>query len=243
MSENVYISMTTIPSRIPKLNITLDSLLSQNFKPKKIIINIPKISRITQLPYDIPQFIKNNPNILINIVEEDMGPILKLLPSLNIVGPNDLIITVDDDIIYPNNLVEILVKYYHLYSSIICLSGIHIKLMDNDIKLHRDHRNMANVKISEAFAGVIYARSYFKDDFIDYVKGLISNIKCLKSDDLIISNYLYNINKIVINNKELNVKKIKYNSDPIYSLNSEGTKIRYKKVIRYLISQKKYLLD
>ena len=108
----IYISLSTIPSRIKNINRSIESLLNQTLKPDKIFINIPNIyKRFEQIidEKDIPIF--NN-----NIVEitrcDDFGPGTKLMGSLEKLKKNSLIILADDDNIYENYMVE---KFYYFY--------------------------------------------------------------------------------------------------------------------------------
>ena len=108
----IYISLSTIPSRIKNINKSIESFLNQTLKPDKIFINIPnKYRRFEQMidEKDIPKF--NN-----NIVEitrcDDFGPGTKLMGSLEKLKKNSLIILADDDNIYENYMVE---KFYYFY--------------------------------------------------------------------------------------------------------------------------------
>ena len=79
----IYISISTIPSRIKNLNKSVQSLLKQTRKPDKIFINVPyKYKRFNETIED-----KQIPKFDNNIVEvtrcEDCGPGTKLLGSLN----------------------------------------------------------------------------------------------------------------------------------------------------------------
>jgi len=40
-NQKIYVSLTTIPSRINHLNFTIDSLMNQSLSATKIILNIP----------------------------------------------------------------------------------------------------------------------------------------------------------------------------------------------------------
>ena len=58
----IYVSITTIPQRIKKLNKSVESLLKQTRKPDKIFINIPfKYKRFNEVINDeqIPKFDDN----------------------------------------------------------------------------------------------------------------------------------------------------------------------------------------
>ena len=109
----IYVSLTTIPARIRKLNKSIESLLNQSQKPDKIFINIPlKYKRF-------PEIIKNDqiPKFDNNIVEitrcEDCGPGTKLLGSLNKLNKNSLVILADDDNTYEDYMIE---EFYYFYS-------------------------------------------------------------------------------------------------------------------------------
>ena len=109
----IYVSLSTIPSRIKNINKSIESLLNQSKKPDKIFINIPnKYKRFTEVisEKEIPKF---NSNIVEITRCDDFGPGTKLLGSLNKLRKNSLIILADDDNIYENYMIE---KFNYYYS-------------------------------------------------------------------------------------------------------------------------------
>ena len=109
----IYISLTTIPSRVRNLHKSVESLLKQTHKPDKIFINIPnKYKRFKETIENnqLPQF--NDPNVEITRCE-DFGPGTKLLGSLNKFKKDSLVILVDDDHVYENYMIE---KFNYFYS-------------------------------------------------------------------------------------------------------------------------------
>ena len=54
----IYISISTIPSRIKSIDKTINSLLSQTLKPDKIFVNIP--NKYKRFKYNIEE--KDMPN-------------------------------------------------------------------------------------------------------------------------------------------------------------------------------------
>ena len=109
----IYVSLSTIPSRIKSLNKSVESLLNQTQKPDKIFINIPyKYKRFTEVIEDnqIPKFHSSNVEITRC---EDCGPGTKLLGSLEKLKKDSLIILADDDNIYENYMIE---KFLYFYS-------------------------------------------------------------------------------------------------------------------------------
>ena len=110
----IYVSLSTIPSRIKSLNKSIESLLKQTKKPDKIFINIPhKYKRFSEVIEDdqIPKF--HDKNVEITRCE-DYGPGTKLLGSLEKLKKNSLIILADDDNIYEDYMVE---KFLYFYSN------------------------------------------------------------------------------------------------------------------------------
>ena len=109
-SPQVIVSLTTFPARINTVYKTISTLLQQTVKPDKVVLWLAE----SQFPD------KNLPDNLIRLqqfgleikwVEKDIRSFKKLIPSL-IEFPNDIIITADDDIFYPENFVE---NLYHSY--------------------------------------------------------------------------------------------------------------------------------
>ena len=119
-SHKVFVSLTSIPSRIPNLHYTINSLLGQYQMIDKIIVNIPfKYHRFDD-PIIIPLFLRLNDKIIINRCE-DYGPATKLLGLLANSDikpePEDIIIICDDDRNYPLDFVKDLVTSVNKHSN------------------------------------------------------------------------------------------------------------------------------
>ena len=110
-----FISMTTIPERLlnPWFEKNLRNTINMLDKNQILIINIPYISSKGE-KYVIPESIKNiqGEKFIINRPKKDEGPITKLLPTLrkDTVKDTDIIIIVDDDIVYRRNVFNLLVN-------------------------------------------------------------------------------------------------------------------------------------
>ena len=96
----------------------IDSLLEQTLPADKINLYISQEKGVLNKGIEqkqIPEFIKNLVDLKkINLIfTKDLGPHTKLIPCLKEHWSQDcIIITVDDDRIYPNNLVETFYDYY-----------------------------------------------------------------------------------------------------------------------------------
>lgn len=105
-SETV-ISLTTIPSRMPFLAETLKSLMRQSVAPAQIRLNLPRFSKRENCAYVIPDYLRALKSVTI-VACEDYGPATKLIPSLEALGPDQKILVLDDDRIYPKDMLATL---------------------------------------------------------------------------------------------------------------------------------------
>ncbi|NJB72436.1 hypothetical protein GGR42_002927 [Saonia flava] len=101
----VIISLTSIPSRIPIVHITIRSLLFQSVTPDKIILWLHK-----DLKQQLPKKLKNLEGDIFEIRFSELTcSHRKLIHPLEFF-PSNIIITCDDDMIYSSNWLKRLYK-------------------------------------------------------------------------------------------------------------------------------------
>ncbi|TDS16983.1 glycosyl transferase family 2 [Maribacter caenipelagi] len=99
----VIVSLTSIPSRLGTLHLTIRSLLNQDVRPKKIILWLNH-----SLKNEIPKKLATLESSLFEIMYSDLTcSHRKLIHSLELF-PNDIIVTCDDDMIYRTNWLKLL---------------------------------------------------------------------------------------------------------------------------------------
>jgi hypothetical protein len=107
--KNIIVSLTTHNKRILDVWLTIESLLNQTLKPNKLIL------WLAEDEFDensIPLVLKRQQKRGLEIgFCKDLKSFTKLIPTLQKYS-NQLIITADDDIVYPFDLVENLYKEY-----------------------------------------------------------------------------------------------------------------------------------
>ena len=116
-NENLIVTLTSWKGRINFISKNLERLLNNTIKPKKLILNLAIEefpSQNLELPQEILKLLKKYKNFEIFWVDKNNNVFKKLIPTLNRFK-NDLIITVDDDILYPYNLIENMLKCYKKY--------------------------------------------------------------------------------------------------------------------------------
>lgn len=99
--SDIIISLTTLPSRIHKLDITLKSLLMQNLSVECINVYIPAYSKREQAYYTIPERFSLLKNVNFIHSDRDWGPATKFIPALESCTERQPILVVDDDNFYP----------------------------------------------------------------------------------------------------------------------------------------------
>lgn len=105
----IIVSLTSHSTRIHNVDLTIKTLFRQSKSADKIILNLSKNEfNDNNIPKSLMKLQKNG--LEINYVS-DTRSYKKLIPTL-INHPNDIIITVDDDIFYPNYLIYRLVDAY-----------------------------------------------------------------------------------------------------------------------------------
>ncbi len=200
----VYVSFTTIPSRIPNIGKTISTLMLQTMKPDAIFVTIPHnykrfpVENINELLFPLK-------TLPINVIrcEEDYGPICKLLPVLeHIDEPDAVIITIDDDHAYNPGLIENMMAFHKACpDSALAYAGwswIKTNGFDYNLIYPRDTINyMRAAPILEGWRGALYKRSFFGDDFKAFATSYADGFLV---DDVVISAYLSSkkIDKTVI---------------------------------------------
>ncbi|TDT47497.1 hypothetical protein CLV90_1573 [Maribacter spongiicola] len=106
----VIVSLTSIPSRLVTLHLTIRSLLNQDARPKRIILWLHH-----SLKNEIPRKLATLESDLFEIMYSDLTcSHRKLIHSLELF-PNDIIVTCDDDMLYRPNWLRLLHEEHQLH--------------------------------------------------------------------------------------------------------------------------------
>ena len=115
------VSLTTFPARIEKVWLTIESILRQKHKPDAIILWLYKgeFDGKSSLPQNLLNLQKRG--LQIRFCEDDLMPHKKYFYTMQ-EFPNACVITVDDDMIYPSDLLGNLIEAHKKFPSVICCS-------------------------------------------------------------------------------------------------------------------------
>lgn len=203
VKQKPIVTLTTIPTRLVSdygyhMKYCLESLLNQKYDDYEVHLNIPFIYKKTNERYIIPDWLKKmelENNKLKIFRTDDYGSITKIIPTiLRIDDPKTLIIVVDDDLVYKDELITEHIKNSNRYpNNPVGYDGMRSRdengAFSSFYKNTRDYYYSANhrdcrVDIIQHYKSVVYKRKFFGDDFIDFVKEYEN-----WSDDLVISAY------------------------------------------------------
>lgn len=104
-SPQIIISLTSFPVRIGRVWIVIETLLRQSLKPDRIVLWLSKaqFSSIDEVPRNLLKFKERG--LEIYLVDGDIRSHKKYYYVMKY-SPNDIIITVDDDIFYKKDFVK-----------------------------------------------------------------------------------------------------------------------------------------
>lgn len=120
-NEEVVVSLTTFGTRLFEVYLAIESIMQGTVKPNRIVLWLSNELENEALP----QTLLNQQRRGLEICYcRDVRSYTKLLPALN-KYPNSNIITIDDDILYPVDLVENLVYAHKMAPNCVCANRVH----------------------------------------------------------------------------------------------------------------------
>ena len=110
--EKIIVSFTSWKKRIHNCSHIVDLFFKQTLKPDKIILNLSSDEFVNK-ENDLPQELVEKQNNIFEIywVKGNTKVYKKIMPTLDRF-PNDVIVSIDDDIEYPTNFIETIYSYY-----------------------------------------------------------------------------------------------------------------------------------
>ena len=222
LNEKVIVSMTSWKKRIFNTHKPLEILINNTYKPDKIILNLaveefPK--KNLELPKSILKLFNFN-NFEIFWVYKNNNVFKKLIPTINRFK-NDLIITTDDDIIYPFDLIENVIKNFIKFGSnkpmsfgskytdwIINKTRINSHFGPCTIVKYEFFQEKLNEMYKETTEELVNKNIKCFDDILYTYSALINGFQYLRIKNYSIKNYVFNSNFQDYSFSEKNSKKI-----------------------------------
>lgn len=209
-NPRIIVSLTSYAKRFPTLDICLKSLLNQTLLPDRLILYLSKREDVSNIPKRVKKLKKYG--LEIKFVDDDLKPHKKYYYAIQ-EFPNDIIITVDDDVVYDKNLIKSLYDEYLKFPNCVIAARAHkITFKNNKVQKYKDWEKAVSQKEVPSFlflptgvGGVLYPPHVFKRILFD--KEYIASF--LTVDDLWLKNVeILSDVPVVICNPEIDKNRI-----------------------------------
>ena len=219
MDHKIIVSLTIIDSRLDLIINVIKSILTQSYLPDIIHIfysseplfydNGISDDIINKLKDELENDIKTE---ILFTNTENIGSYRKLIPALKIYK-NNIIITIDDDILFESDFIKKYIEAYHKYKCIIYSIGKSIDLKN----INNNNKKKKNIYVKptfiplshiipEGYGGILYHTNMFDTHFINLNFKEFPEL-ILKNDDVFFRLYTFKKNikvfNIEINNTSL----------------------------------------
>ena len=125
--KQIIVSLTSYPARLHNVGITIKSIMSQTMKPDQIILYLGEDTPKDAVPESLLKLKKNGLSII--FVKQNSGSYKKFLYSFKDYW-DEYVLTIDDDLIYPRDMIETLYKAAKKNPNCIIARRCHLMLSD-----------------------------------------------------------------------------------------------------------------
>ena len=186
MNKTIIISLTTISSRLNQVHHVIQSLLNQNINDAQFEVRLHLSKEAYLLDEGCPTLTDELSELLRNNIDQftiqyvpNSGPYRKIIPVLNEVYDyqysrfiNTLIVTADDDTIYPSWWLKKLYDFYLKYKCIIGFRGRAMSFSQNRLLPYRKwtkniSENPSLNIVPTGKDGVLYSPTHLHPDVRD----------------------------------------------------------------------------
>ena len=176
-SERVVVSLTSFPPRFKNIHWCLKSLLFQTYKPDRIVVYLGSDSTRDMMTPEMIELEQYGIEYKFD-TDKNLKPHKKYFYSMQ-EEKNAIIITVDDDSVYPRNTIESLVKVHKKYPTSICARRVHriARKSDGSFAPYKEwNKECRSVRkpdqdlIAVGVGGVLYPERCLSDEAFDEKK-------------------------------------------------------------------------
>lgn len=128
--NNIIVSLTSYGKRLQDVSITIESIMQGSMKPNRIVLWVDEKWQDKRMPISLQR--QQDRGLEIEYCK-DIRSYTKLIPALK-KYPEDIIITIDDDVLYRYDLVERLVNLHLDKPDCIIANRIHRIVLGKDKK-------------------------------------------------------------------------------------------------------------
>lgn len=160
--QKIIVSLTSFPARFEKLHLVIRSLLVQTMPPDAIVLYLDDDDIVDALPDSLKKLEKYG--LQIEWRHGRIKPHKKYYYAIK-EHPDDIVVTVDDDVMYPAELIESLYKAHQRFPGCVVATRAHRILFSNHKTIRSynnwhwadEHRNKPSLALmATGVGGVLY---------------------------------------------------------------------------------------
>lgn len=212
--DKIIVSLTSFPPRLPKLHLVIECILRQSIKPDEIILYLTEeqVGSIDNLPRKLLDLRERG--LQIKLCPDKIRSHTKYFYAIK-ENPNDIVITVDDDLFYRTDLIESHLAAHKKHPNAIIANWVKEILPTTD--KYNEWPDGTEPKLSDRFlllgvSSVLYPPKSLHEEVFN--KNAIIE-QCLTADDVWLSCMA------LLKETPIYFTKYKYNHLPIRIKNNE----------------------
>lgn len=170
----LIVSLTTHGFRIHSVAFAIESMFSQTIKPDHVVLYLGK-KEFSERSLPLSLMSQRERGLDIRFID-DIGPHTKLIPALKDY-PESIIVTIDDDYMYPFDMLERLMRAHEAYPCAVCCS--HSRIMKNNLNgrlspydsfemCFPDSEFISFNLLAEGFGGVLYPPHSLSEEVFNF---------------------------------------------------------------------------
>lgn len=191
VSRKLIVSLTTYPKRIGLLEPVLESIYAQTRKADEVVLWLAE-EQFPGREADLPENLRNLVSAGKLTVRwcDDLKPHKKYFYALQ-EYENDLVVTVDDDLLYPRDMLDALYRSYLQYPDAVSTLRAHLVMLNEDQRIMPYGKWIQETDyciyepsmqlMATGGAGVLYPPHLLRKEFFN---ADVIRDKCLWADDL-----------------------------------------------------------
>lgn len=170
--QKIIVSLTSFPARFEKLHLVIRSLFVQTMPPDAIVLYLDD-DVVDALPDSLKKLEKYG--LQIEWRPGQIKPHKKYYYAIK-EHPNDIVVTVDDDVMYPTDLIENLYKTHQRFPDCVVATRAHRILFDHHKTIRSynnwhwadEHRNKPSLALmATGVGGVLYPPHCMSEELLN----------------------------------------------------------------------------
>lgn len=179
INRRIIVSMTSYPKRVDTVTAALWTLLRQTVTPDRLLLWLPAAEfeeEGKELPEELVALEKAVSYFEIKWTEESLRPHNKYYWALQ-EFPDDIVITVDDDLLHPTTLIQNLLDLHYQFPRAVIASRTHLVTLDSqsgiapyaqwEFEQHRYLRQPRYDVLATNGAGTLFPPRLLPEDLFD----------------------------------------------------------------------------